>query len=395
MNIVKFKDPNTNRFKYSADFTCAGKRHRIIADSKQELDDAIDHIKRTARHEKLGMPIEREPVTLGQLVKERSKDFDLKLKTHRRAKKILENFRDHLGAGTDVSRITTPDLRNYIQERKLEFIRAQQAKNAKLAAEERREIAPLRPDSVNRELGVISACLNAAQHLFDELREYRAPRMPWEKVSKRGRERVLNDDEIEALFSALRAPRQKGEQERDRLARVDVADLLEVGLNTAMRSGETASITWSQVDWKGGEIHLPKTKTNEPRDVPMNEGVLEILRRRFESRNGSKYVFPNSKGTGPRSYISKLVRKVAVKAGLPYGRSLDDGFTPHVTRHTATTNMLRAGADVGTVQAVTGHSDRTMLLRYTHASRRSKREAVDALHRKPPVKNSTTQNEES
>lgn len=394
MKTERLKDPVTNRWKWHADFTCAGTRHRIVADSKNELNDEIDAIKGKARREKYGLEVEQDPITLTALVQERCKDFDLKLKTHRRAKKILENWRDYLGPAYDVSHITTPDLRGYIQERKQEYAQAQQKRNMKLSVEERREIEPLKPDSVNRELGVISACLNAAPHLFDELKEYRPPRMPWEKVSKRGKERVLNDDEIETLFSALRAPRQKGEQERDRLARMDVADLLEIGFSTAMRSGETASITWSQIDWKSGEIHLPKTKSNEPRDVPMNEDVARILRRRYESKS-SRYVFPNSKGTAPRSYISKVVQKVALRAGIPYGRSLPDGFTPHVTRHTATTNMLRAGADVGTVQAVTGHSDRTMLLRYTHASRKSKREAVDALLRRHSAKKPTAQNEEA
>lgn len=63
----------------------------------------------------------------------------------------------------------------------------------------------------------------------------------------------------------------------------------------------------------------------------------------------------------------------------PYGQWTPGGFTPHGTRHAATTRMLHRGRDIATVQGVTGHSDRTMVLVYGHATSQSMRKAVESL----------------
>jgi integrase len=140
-------------------------------------------------------------------------------------------------------------------------------------------------------------------------------------------------------------------------------------------------LSWTQVNFLNGELYLGRTKNGEDRFVPMNSRVVEIRRRRYEARV-NQWVFPNMKGTGRRTDYLHTFRRVAKAAGLPYGLFTDYGFTMHSTRHTATTRMLRAGADVATVQEVVGHSDRTMTLVYSHASAETKRRAVEGLVRK-------------
>lgn len=51
----------------------------------------------------------------------------------------------------------------------------------------------------------------------------------------------------------------------------------------------------------------------------------------------------------------------------------------HDSRHTSATEMLQAGADLPTVGAVLGHSDRTMTMRYGHSSPVSQRSALEKL----------------
>jgi integrase len=130
----------------------------------------------------------------------------------------------------------------------------------------------------------------------------------------------------------------------------------------------------------------------EKADVVVLSGrALEILRRRLKLRSEkreikgaplhfrSRFVFPNERGDGPRKEISRVIRPLARSLGLVYGTNVAGGFSPHSTRHTATTRMLRAGFDIKTIQDVVGHSDRVMSLRYAHSTRESRRAAVESL----------------
>jgi hypothetical protein len=41
--------------------------------------------------------------------------------------------------------------------------------------------------------------------------------------------------------------------------------------------------------------------------------------------------------------------------------------------------MLQAGVDLSTVGAITGHSDNQLILHYSHATRDSRRKAIEVL----------------
>ena len=102
------------------------------------------------------------------------------------------------------------------------------------------------------------------------------------------------------------------------------------------------------------------------------------MRRRYAAKS-TAWVFPNQTGTGPRDEISKIIRPLAKRLGLEYGREIEHGFTPHSQRHTATTEMLRRGVDLATVKSITGHTDSAMALKYAHATHESRRRAVEEL----------------
>ena len=59
-------------------------------------------------------------------------------------------------------------------------------------------------------------------------------------------------------------------------------------------------------------------------------------------------------------------------AGIP-------DFRFHDLRHTAATRMADNGADVFTIAAILGHSDIRMTSRYTHATDRARKAAVESL----------------
>ena len=49
------------------------------------------------------------------------------------------------------------------------------------------------------------------------------------------------------------------------------------------------------VDWKSRELHIPRTKNEEPLHVPLNDAAISALTTMFESGDGKKRVFKSVK----------------------------------------------------------------------------------------------------
>lgn len=369
MKVTRFKDKATGRWKWKADFTCAGERHRPVADTKEELDDEIDAVRRRARQRRYNLAVEHEPVTVRRLVAERVRDLDLTLRNHRTVKRVLESFSAHVGPHRLVESLSSADGVSFKRARGDEG----RVKNGR----------DLRPHTVNRELEAVTACLRNAGRYFPSLETWRPPRMPYEPVPERGRERVISRDEDGRLLAKMREPRRRGETAGAWRTHLDVADMLELDLNVAMRIGEVQRLEKSWVDFEHEIVTLPAhvTKKKKSRAVPLNAGALDILRRRCASSRHPALVFTNLTGTGPisRTKVYRCLRREAARAQVPYGLYTEGGFTFHDGRHTAATEMLHGGADIATVGDVLGHSKTYMTLMYSHATIDSKRRAVAGI----------------
>lgn len=68
-----------------------------------------------------------------------------------------------------------------------------------------------------------------------------------------------------------------------------------------------------------------------------------------------------------------------MKAGIPYGRKVKDGFVFHDLRHTFNTNMRKAGVQDSVTMEITGHSTREMFDRYNTIDAEDQREAMKLL----------------
>lgn len=373
MKIEKFKDPITKRYKWSADFTCERTRHRIVADSTTELYDEIDSIKRRARRKKLGIEVESAPVYLSQLVEARSQDLRLDTRNGKRDKVLLEMFRDHFADDPSVQSLKIAHLKTFAQVRRV--------MNPKL-----------KTSSLKTEFNAIHAMLNSAGTHFPSLESWKPPRLTFNYDSRQGRERVITEEELAKLFFQLRAPRKKVESLKAIRNRATVADLYDITLMTGMRRTEGRVLPWTRIDWTittlneadtiYGFIILPGTvtKTKEPRRVPINRDVRQILERRRAERT-SPWVFPNAAGTGPinEKTLYRVFRKAAEEAEIAYGQRTENGFTYHDSRHTAATLMIERGAHLKTVGEILGHADETMTMRYSHARPTALAHAVASL----------------
>jgi integrase len=152
----------------------------------------------------------------------------------------------------------------------------------------------------------------------------------------------------------------------------DVRAVLWVGFTTGMRFGELSALTWEDVDFARGFIHVRRsqvngnvgpTKTETARTVPLHPTVAVLLReheeRQLELLVRSKLVFPAR--TGGYRYPSSLRKPLARCAQRG---AVDKHVTAHTMRRTFN-NLARQAAGEIVTRAMTGHATAAMTEHYS------------------------------
>jgi integrase len=139
-------------------------------------------------------------------------------------------------------------------------------------------------------------------------------------------------------------------------------------LHTGMRKGEILSLKWSQV--RNGFIYLTNTKTDQPRQIPINKTLLALFQS-LPRHIKSDYVFCDRNGR-PFGDIRKSFNSALKKAGI-------ENFTFHCLRHTHASWMVMRGASLKVVAEILGHSNIATTQRYAHLSESYKQKAVELL----------------
>jgi integrase len=228
--------------------------------------------------------------------------------------------------------------------------------------------------SVNREM----SCLH---HLFSKAVEWEMiEQNPFDKgktlILKENNQRLrfLTQDEILKLLNEC--PEYLG-------------NIVECAINTGMRRQEVLGLKWSQI--RNGFIYLKKTKTNESRQVPIND-TLEAMLKRIRRQHGfkSEYVFlfdgeiiesktgklrkpKKDRMPKPVTEIKRAFNSAVTRAGI-------EDFTFHDLRHTFASQVIMRGGSLKDVQELLGHKTMTMTLRYAHLTQEHKKKAVNLLN---------------
>jgi integrase len=214
--------------------------------------------------------------------------------------------------------------------------------------------------SVNREFRLLSRILRLAVDSGDAVDN------PCRKVrilkGEQHRTRYLLPDEEERLMSVL----------DDR--RAPLRDMVVLAINTGLRVGEVLKLKTEHVDFHRDVLYIKGTKTDEDREVPLNDVTRQLLTglvdRSQESDN--EHVFINPR-TGARYVTIKTAWGNACRrAGIK-----DLRF--HDLRHTFGTRAADAGVPLNAIRDVMGHKSTAMTERYAHATDEGKRRAVEAL----------------
>lgn len=138
-----------------------------------------------------------------------------------------------------------------------------------------------------------------------------------------------------------------------------VTVLAEVG----PRTGEVLGLQWEDVNLDRREFTVRGTKNGDTRTVPMTDAVAEVFRELREEGiqkgevSGNVFRFRGR----PVHSLRTAFRNACRAAGIAPGR---EGMTLHDLRHTAATEMRRAGVPLFEAMAIVGHRSEGMHRRY-------------------------------
>lgn len=326
-------------------------------DDRQSAADALLALKIADRERRLGIGNGAAPdrPLLATLIQKRLASI-VKRSERVRSMRVLNDLLSVVPKGIFVDEMTSAHIRAFVEKRQADEVSA---------------------SSINRELNIIAATLHAAATYFPSLAQWVAPRMPRPKSPRRGRERLISEEELRELLAWLLAPPKLGEQKHQHEARVRVGHILHWACLTGMRHGEINRLRWADVDTQGNQIKVVGTKTDAVRYLIITPTMQEILSARKKAAGRSSFIFNQGGNTGSKFY--KILRQACDYCGIPYGRRVLGGLTLHDARHTVTTRLIQGGIDLATIGSITGHRDKTLILYYSHATPASRQKAAEII----------------
>lgn len=153
--------------------------------------------------------------------------------------------------------------------------------------------------------------------------------------------------------------------------------ILGAALGLRVGGSELLSLTWDKIDMSLCVVRIDTSRKNPTspwREVPIREDLLPLFIqwKNEDTREGLAHLV-TYKGHPVKS-IKKSWATALKIAGITRR------VRPYDLRHTFATQLLSAGADVGTVAELLGHSSPQMLFRhYQHVLTEQKRRAVESL----------------
>lgn len=215
--------------------------------------------------------------------------------------------------------------------------------------------------TINKEYCMLSKAFNLAVKQWEWCRDNPCSKVPREKENNQIT-RWLASHEEKRLLEASNG--YLGEQ---------LVEIIILAMHTGMRLKEILDLKWSDVDLFRKVIVVLRTKNKDPKTLPINQTVYELLLRKSKVINMTGYVFTTSNGTriGARN-LQREFYKALKKANV-------QNFRFHDLRHTFATRLVQSGEDLYKVAKLLGHRDISTTQRYAHHYPESLRSSVNIL----------------
>lgn len=206
-------------------------------------------------------------------------------------------------------------------------------------------LKPLPPILANRVCALLSALFNQFEH-WEYRPQHTNPARGIEKAVEDARDRTFSETELSALGQKL------GEME-------DVNPVATLAIRlaavTGLRIGEIINMRWEDIDFEGGALILPKTKTGR-RIHTLPTSALALL---VDAPHISEFVIAGRIANKPMNYTSVRNHwaEVCKKAGIK-------GVRLHDLRRTIMTEAASLGVGAHLLRDMVGHKTTAMADRY-------------------------------
>lgn len=237
-------------------------------------------------------------------------------------------------------------------------------------------------------------------------------RMVLQEVFKRARQSrliVFDPAELLELPRSTKGSRRSITDE-ERAAILAVAETSRSGLwiltllYTGMRPGETAALTWGDIDFKKNEIFVhaaresgktesikgPKTSAGV-RVIPIHAALFPKLAAAKGKAKAKDYVFKSLQGNrlnenSLRRLWTGFERDLDIYMGATLHRNkiiqsvIAKDLTPYCLRHTFCTDLQKAGVPINVAKELMGHADiQTTANIYTHKDTKTAHDSMELL----------------
>ena len=148
---------------------------------------------------------------------------------------------------------------------------------------------------------------------------------------------------------------------------------IKLGLATSLRHSEILRTRFDNFDPERRRLRV-QVKGGRWRRQPLPRSITRTLVKESEmARDPRGWIFPSARAKSGHIESMKVAFSRCVKAA---GMN-PVVVVPHIMRHTAITRLAATGADIKTIQELSGHESLTMVLRYAHAQDRAIDSALD------------------
>ena len=333
---------------YRVDFMAGGKRYRNGGFAKKkDAQEFIDRVRSNAREGRVGLTTQ-SIVKLRQL-------FDSRLTKITHEKEIIRATRVFRVFIELVGNISVTDVR---------------PKHFQLYINSRLKV---KPETVNREITILSAAFKSAMAMFPHELENAiiSPVLRVKVKRHRKSEGIITNEQKDLLINAILTDRKKREKFNRTNSRKPYAEAFEFAWLLGLRFGEVLNLKPSDYNASANTLRVYRSKTK-------TTSILKFIPDRAVALlKDVPFKFECSE-----NILNDILKEACKTVGIRFGKS--GGVTFHSTRHSFTTRMVQV-TDLATVQSYTGHSDREMIAYYSHATPESQKAAMEALYGKNKV----------
>lgn len=225
------------------------------------------------------------------------------------------------------------------------------------------------PTNANRALACLSKMFNLAE-VWGVRPDGTNPCRQVPRYPERRRNRLITDDELARIFAYLDRADAEGLE----------SPFITLGVRLqfafAARMSEITRLEWSWIDFSGGYVRWPDSKTGGM-TKPLSSFAAELLRRapRVE---GSRYVLPSAWRADAAmqndAYYQGWTR-ILQAAQVPHTGT-------HAIRHRSATDIANSGIPLKVGMQLTAHKTVSQFMQYVHVEDRAVREAAELVARR-------------